>query len=212
VLPSAKPSFTDASGGFDLGPLSKGAYRIRVRSVGFALTVAPVVVPLADSNLVIVLPHAALALDTVHTTALEQQLPRLFERARNHLGAALYGAALDSVFARGGARDLTDMLTIDRRFASILRRPYCGGPAVFVDDVPLPGTLNIDMGMGHAGRRAGPLGELPLKLEMYISRKDIAAIEVFDSPAFVHEPRINPGDPSCSRIVLIWSKYYQQRP
>jgi hypothetical protein len=225
VLPSGNPSFTDASGSFDLGALSKGAYRVRVRRVGFELTVARVVVPLRDSSLVIVLLHSALALDTIHTTALEQQLPRLFDRIRKHLGAALYGPALDSMFARGGSRDLTDMMTVDAAFASIVRRPFCGGTVVLVDDVLIPGTLETDMGMAgrtskikslvSMGQKSVPPNPFPANPELYISQKDIAAIEVFDSPDGVHEPAIDadrftfvPG--SCMRIVLIWSKYYQQ--
>jgi len=226
VLPSGKPTFTDLAGKFTLEPLAKGIYSVRVRRVGIELTVARIVVPVAESNLVIGVHHVALALDTVHTTALEQQLPRLFDRMQNHLGARLYGPALDSVFARGGSRDLTDMMTIDSRFARIIRRPHCGAATVFVDDLQIPGVLNTDMGMGSsaskigwlggAGRKSAQADPFPANPELYIDQKDIAAIEVFDSPDGVHEPPIDadkftfhPG--TCMRIVLIWSKYYQQQ-
>jgi hypothetical protein len=220
VLPFGQPTFTDADGGFDLGAMADGAYRIRVRRVGFKLTFKRVVLPLAEPNLTIVLPHAPLALDTIHTTALEQQLPRMFDRLHSHTGAALYGPALDSTFARGGSRSLTDMLTIDRSFAMILRRPHCGATRLFVDDVLVPGSLDVDGGAASprqkAGRTAMDVVNLPANPEMYIDQKDIAAIEVFDSPDGVHEPGID-SDPisfppgKCKRIVLIWSKYYQQQ-
>jgi hypothetical protein len=48
-------------------------------------------------------------------------------------------------------------------------------------------------------------------------QREISAIELFDSPDFVHEPWIDghfqPAtlkQGSCKKIVLIWSRYYQQ--
>jgi hypothetical protein len=66
------------------------------------------------------------------------------------------------------------------------------------------GKLNLDMSLARK-----PLGAA--NLAMYIRRNEIAAIEVFDSPDEVHEPQITPSG-ACVRIVLIWSKSYQQLP
>lgn len=226
VLPAGQPTFTDALGRFDLGTVSRGTHIVRVRRVAFDVTTIQVGIPLSDSEFIIVLHHSALALDTVHAIALGQALPRLFDRVQHHIGASLYGPALDTMFARGGSRDLKDMLTIDSRFASMLRRPHCGQVVAFVDGIRVRGNLQPDLarlgtppktfGMTNAGRKTDPDEDYPARIEQYISQKEIAAIEVFDSPDFVHEPFIDsdktlfvPG--SCMPIVLIWSKYYQQQ-
>jgi hypothetical protein len=221
VLPSGRPAFTDAKGNFELGSVAPGEHLIRVRRVGFDATVDTVVTALDGRSLVIVLRHAAFMLDTVHTIELEQRLPRLFERRRQHLGASLYGAALDSTFARGGSRSLVDMLTIDRHMAALMRRPNCLPGVAFVDGIQVYGNLqpsDSSKKMRVFGQPAPSLGRrpspaMPAQIEMYISQKDIAAIEVFDSPDFVHEPFLDPGDfptGTCQPIVLIWSKYYRQ--
>jgi len=230
VLPSGQPVLADASGAFSLEPLSKGVHRVRVRRVGFEMMIARVRVPVPDSALVIVINHTALALDTVHTIGLEQRLPRMFDRLQQHLGAALYGPALDSTFVRGGSRDLEDMLTVDRHLAELIRRPHCDPAVAFVDGIRIPGNLQADLGQGGSGSKIGgvgirarsnpamdPIGPFPADIEMYISQKDIVAIEVFDSPDFVHEPFVESDKftfipAHCRPIILIWSKYFQQQP
>jgi hypothetical protein len=228
VLPTGVPVLTTPRGDFTLGELDPGTYTIRVRRVGFQVTTDRVVISNHSPRLTITIRHLATLLDTVHTTGLEARLPRMFLREQEHLGARLYGPALDSVFARGGSRDLRDMLTIDGHFASIVRRPHCLPVIAYVDGIPVQGDLQPDLGMGGSASTIGPLGQsgfgraskpppsqpkFPAILEMYIRQKDIAAIEVFDSPAFVHEPFFE-GGPSdeCQPIVFIWSKYYQQLP
>jgi hypothetical protein len=196
ALPDGRAVLTDSAGRFDLGPLPAGTDSIRVRRVGYDMTIARVIVPLVSPRLTIVLHRSAAMLDTVHTSALEQRLPRLFVREREHLGASLYGPALDSMFARGGSRSLWDKLTIDGRFS---RKIHTSGPfCMYVDGILVRG--------------------LP---EAYINENEISAIEVFNSDAFVHEPFID-GAPlhlvggklirRCGVLVLVWSKYYQQPP
>jgi hypothetical protein len=123
-------------------------------------------------------------------------LPRLFLRESEHLGTALYGPALDSMFARGGSRNLADKLLIDARFSRKLRNPLAGPLCIYVDGIKIRSFL-----------------------ENYIAEKEISAIEVFDSDAFVHEPFTDGQEfnvyhgkliRQCGRLVLIWSKYYQQ--
>lgn len=192
-----------------------------MRRVGFDSKVITVATPLSRPTLLIVLRHSALMLDTVHTTAIEQRLPRFFLRLQQHLGASLYGAALDSTFARGGSRNLIDMLTIDRHMGMLMRRPNCLPAVAFVDGIRVAGQLEPS---DTTPKRSGfgvPLGTssmpakppFPAMLEMYISQKEVAAIEVFDSPDFVNEPFLDHNEfptASCRPIVLIWSKYYQQ--
>lgn len=195
VLPSGRPVLTDASGKFNLGPLPVGTDSIRVRRVGFVVTVAAVIVRPTTERLTIVLHHAAAMLDTVRTSAIEQRLPRAFERVRAHIGTQLYGPALDSMFARGGSRSLMDMLTVDRRFAFTVERPHGGDFCVFVDGIPVSGPI-----------------------ESYISQKEISMMETFDGTdppvheSFPFEHLVGAHWVECGRVVLIWSRYYQQPP
>ena len=194
-LPSGLAVFTDASGRFNLGPLPNGADSIRVRRVGFEPTIAVVMVPLITSRLTIVLHHAAAMLDTVHSVSIEQRLARAFIRMQAHIGTQLYVPALDSMFARGGSRSLTDMLMVNRQFAFTVERARPGSLCVFVDGIPVNGPI-----------------------EGYISQKEISMMETFDGT----DPPVNESFPfehlvgshlvPCGPVVLIWSKYYQQPP
>jgi len=199
ALPSGTAVLTDTAGNFDLGPLPRGVDSIRIRRVGFEPMIARVIVPLRTPRLTIELRHSIVILDTVHASALEQRLPRLFLRESQHLGSALYGPALDSMFARGGSRSLADELLIDRRFSNTLRNTANGPLCIYVDGHQVHGFL-----------------------QNYIKENEVSAIEVFDSDQFVHEPftdgnRIPPLGVAkgmtydvCGRLVLVWSKYYQQ--
>lgn len=203
-LPAGHPVLTDAAGAFKLDSLPPGLDSIRIRRVGFTMSIARFVVPLTVARLTIVLHHSAAMLDTVHTSAIEQRLPRMFDRIQKHIGAALYGPALDSMFARGGSRSLEDMLTIDRRFGFVIRtpnsvlHPKANDLCIFVDGISV--------------------NDMPV--EDFIAQRDIAAMEAFNASdaAFVHEPfpfeHLVPGKGwvGCGRVVLIWSKYYQQPP
>lgn len=211
VMPSGARVFTTAAGAFDLWRLDSGTHTLRLRRVGFEVTTVQIIVPNPDTRLTIAMKHLAAVLDTVHATSIEARLPRMFNRLQQHLGVELYGPALDSVFAKGGSRPLADMLTIDRRAAMIMERPHCGGrSAIVVDGIPVD-TLAT---MAPKG-----MEDFTLNIEQYISQPEISAIELFDSPDFVHEPWIDghfeatkANDTRCKRIVLIWSKYYQQLP
>lgn len=195
VLPSGRPVLTDGSGKFNLGPLAAGTDSIRVRRVGYQVTVVQVIITRAAPRLTIVLPHAAAMLDTVHTSSLEQRLPRAFQRMRADIGVQLYGPALDSMFARGGSRSLMDMLSIDRRFAFNVEGPHRAGLCVFVDGIPVSGPI-----------------------ESYISQKEISMMETFrgtDPPvreSFPFEHFVNGRMTPCGPVVLIWSRYYKQPP
>lgn len=196
VLPSSIPVLTDAAGNFTVGDVTPGLDSIRVRRVGFTMAIERFLVPVTAPRLTIVLHHAAAMLDTMHTLAIEQRLPRMFDRMQNHLGAALYGPALDSMFARGGSRSLADMLAIDKRFAMVVKRPHSGLLCVFVDGIDIQGPI-----------------------EEYVREDEISAMEVFSSTDFVHEPfpfeHLDPNTGkrlTCGRLVLVWSKYYQQPP
>jgi hypothetical protein len=134
-------------------------------------------------------------LDTVHTSAIEQRLPRAFERMQAHIGTQLYGPALDSMFARGGSRSLMDMLSVDRRFAFTMERSHGGDLCVFVDGISVDGPI-----------------------ENYISQSEISLMETFDGTdppvheSFPFEHLVGARWVPCGRVVLIWSRYYQQPP
>jgi hypothetical protein len=163
--------------------------------VGFAVNVEAVEIPLTETPLTIVLRHLATMLDTVHTSAIEQRLPRAFERMQAHIGTQLYGPALDSMFARGGSRSLMDMLSVDRRFAFTMERSHGGDLCVFVDGISVDGPI-----------------------ENYISQSEISLMETFDGTdppvheSFPFEHLVGARWVPCGRVVLIWSRYYQQPP
>ncbi|HET7631174.1 MAG TPA: carboxypeptidase-like regulatory domain-containing protein [Gemmatimonadaceae bacterium] len=86
VLPSGPSAETDPEGAFTLGPLAAGTYHIRVRRIGFQPDTVTLKLPRAEQDFVIQLTAAPQTLDPVFSSALGQDLPRVMERMREHLG------------------------------------------------------------------------------------------------------------------------------
>lgn len=192
ALPESLSTLTDNKGLFRLGPLSSGKHELRFRRLGFVPAVVNAYLVHADTTVTVTLQPIAQLLDTVRTLALAQRLPRVFAREQAHLGALAYGKRLTDLLNRDPGMPVEDLMRMDRAFAlKLMNRPRCER-RTYVDGV----------------RTRAPL-------RFYISEPEIAAIEVFDSPDFVHEPFIDgegyrPGQ--CMILTLVWSTRYQQRP
>ena len=198
VVPQGAAAITDRSGDFILGPLSAGNYSLAIRRFGFNPDTVAVAVPLGDSVLTIRLIPIPVSLGTVTTTALKQDLPRLFDRMREHLGGVEFGADLRKKYD-GMATD--EILQFDFKLSRYLHYSsairHCHPPVVFLDGI----QLQVALGGGST-----------VRLSNYVRLRDIAAIETFTSPDFVHEPFIEDGhfEPGyCGPIVLVWTNGYK---
>lgn len=192
VLPESLSVYTTDSGHFVLGPLRSGRHDLHIRRLGFAPVALSFEVSLTDTVITVQLNSLAQLLDTVRAAALAQRLPRVFARQRAHLGAVVYGSSLETLLNREPGMPLEDLMRMAPAFAlKLMHRPGCS-QRTYVDGV----------------RTRAPL-------RFYISESEIGAIEVFDSPDFVHEPFLDGegfGAGSCMILTLIWSKQYQQPP
>jgi Carboxypeptidase regulatory-like domain len=190
VLPDSLHATTDGSGRFSLGPVVDGKHMLRVRRLGYAPAFVPFITPLR-SALVVRLEPLPVTLQTIVTNALSARLPRVIQREEEHLGVQLYGPRLDSLLHRYEGMTVEELLPWDRAAALKLMSSRGCQKAIYVD---------------------GDSVRAPIRF--YISKDEIGAIEVFNSPDFVHEPFLPPGTPAgkCEQLILIWSKYYQQRP
>jgi Carboxypeptidase regulatory-like domain len=203
VLPNGPRVITGRSGRFDLGALSPGDHTLRVRRLGFAMTTLRFTVPLSSPELTIIMTPAAVFLDTIRAMALEQELPRVFQRHREHLGAVAFGPAL---LRQYDGMSIDEILQYDFQLSRYLHKPStCHSPvAAFIDGLPVPPPIDR---IGTAGSQHG------LRIADFVRVRDIAAVEVFDSPDFVHEPFIDGHfEDDCMPVVLIWTKGYQQEP
>ena len=198
VYPESLTATADDSGRFSLGPLPSGRHVLRVRRIGYAQVVRELVTPAPGDTITVTMAPTPVMLEAVRTSALEQRLPRVLFRANEHLGAVLYGARLDSLLHKEPGETVEELLPWDRRAALKLMaaRGRCR-VYTFVDGVQT-----------HA------------PIAFYVEEDQIAAIEVYDSADFIHEPFI--GIPfiddsshkvvRCAGLILIWSKHYQQLP
>ena len=188
ILPDSLHATTGDSGSFSIGGLANGKHTIRVRRLGFEPAFVSILTP-ATGPLVVVMRPAPVTLQTIVTNALSARLLRVVQREEEHLGVQLYGPRLDSLLHREEGVTVENLLPWDRAVALKLMSSARCPKAVYVD---------------------GKLTSAPIRY--YISKSEIAAIEVFNSPAFVHEPFLGGGGIGCVQLILIWSKYYQQRP
>jgi Carboxypeptidase regulatory-like domain len=191
VMPEGAAAITDAAGAFTLGPLPAGQYSLALRRVGFRADTVLVDVPLRDSVLTIRLTPIPVSLRGVTTSALEQDLPRLFDRMREHLGGVEFGPELRKKY---GGMSVDEILKSDfnlRHYADGAK--ICGSTAVFLDGVWLWLVP-------------------PRPISDYVHMRDVAAIEAFPSPDFIHEPFLHPLPGACMPIVLIWTNGYKQKP
>lgn len=190
LLPDSLHATTDDSGRFSFGPLTDGKHILRVRRLGYAPAFVPFITPLR-SALVVRLQPLPVTLQTIVTNALSARLPRVIQREEEHLGVQLYGPRLDSLLHRHEGMTVEELLPWDRNVALNLMSSRGCETAIYVD--------------GDSARAP---------IQFYISKDEIGAIEVFNSPDFVNEPFLPPDNPAgkCVQLILIWSKYYQQQP
>ncbi len=195
---------TDSSGAFDFGVLSDGHYTIIVRRLGFQPTTVRLTVPMATPRLSVTLMPVPVNLDTVRSEALEKDLPRVFERMREHLGAVEFGADLMKKYS---SLSMDEILQTDSKLWPFLRSSSFCGMRVYIDGDTLPTPLPT------WGRE--PPTIVPDKhIREYVKTSDIAAVEVFRSlKQKIYEPFIAPDQAEgCTSIVLIWTKGYEQTP
>ncbi|HEY5264731.1 MAG TPA: carboxypeptidase regulatory-like domain-containing protein [Steroidobacteraceae bacterium] len=201
LVPTGPRAITDRSGNFDLGVLSPGDHILRVRRLGFVMTTLRITVPLSSPHLTVIMAPTAMLLDTVRTMALELELPRVFQRQREHLGAVAFGPDL---LKKYDGMSIDKILQYDFQLSRHLHEPKtCGSPlAAFIDGLPIP------LPIGNFSTGGGPEA---LQIANYVRVRDIAAVEVFNSPDFVHEPFIDGHfENTCMPVILIWTKGYQQ--
>ena len=206
VLPTGASASTGADGVFELGPLDPGSYRVGVRRIGFAPDTVTVAVPYVHENVVIRLATSALALDTVFTSALEAELPRVMERTREHIGATVYGPELMKEYP---AISIDNILATDPDVYPFMKSASFCGVHVYVDGKRmLPSPPRPGAAVMH------PV--IPdMHIRDFVHMKDVAAVEVYRNAPhrLIEEPWIDPGEgTSCGSTILIWTKGFKQRP
>ena len=208
VLPRGSRTASDYSGAFDLGVLPPGTYSIRARRIGFAPVTVEISVPLAATHLVIHMNQVAQLLDTVRSTALERDLPSVFERMREHIGATVFGPELMKIYP---GLSVDEILQTDSTVWPFMRGasfPGCG-MSVLIDGKLLPPYSPLDPGeiVMHT--------IIPDRhIREWLQIKDIAAIEVYRN---AHKDVFVPGighdiGEGCGPTILIWTKGYKERP
>jgi Carboxypeptidase regulatory-like domain len=204
LLPLGRHLVTGSDGTFDFASVPPGSYTLRVRRLGFREVMETVTVPLATGTLSVTMQPVPVELDTVYTQILHRELPYVFQRMKEHLGAAAFGPDLMKRFP--GA-SLDEVLEMDPKLWWQLMGARGCGVKAYIDGEPA--LLPLDPGLSVSG--------IALGLASQVRMSDVAPVEVFNSPDFIHEPDLL-GDPifftphirDCTRIVLIWTKGYVQ--
>ena len=200
LLPDGPTIHASQDGEFTLGSLTVGEDSLRVRRFGYTPRTYRFAVGAGLKPLEIVLNPVPEQLDTIRRIALDQDLPRVFDRARKGISALAFGPELMKEFP-GYSAD--DMLTLDSDlWHQLLGASFCGID-VFIDGKPMRQVTVL-----HRYSKSD------LGIRYQLRMRDIAAIEAIRVPAGVYEPWIPPGVPaaSCRRMVLIWTKGFKQQP
>jgi hypothetical protein len=200
LLPDGPTVHAGADGQFTFGSLAVGEDSLRVRRFGYVPLTFRLTVGAGLKPLEIVLEPAPEQLDTIRRIALEQDLPRVFDRARKGISALAFGPELMKEFP-GYSAD--DMLTLDSDlWHQLLGASFCGID-VYIDGKPMRQVTVL-----HRYSKSD------LGIRYQLRMRDIAAIEAIRVPAGIHEPWIPPGIPAegCRRSVLIWTKGFKQQP
>jgi Carboxypeptidase regulatory-like domain len=208
VLQAGAVAITGQTGAFDLGPLSRGTYRVRVRRIGFRAVTIRVTVPMSQPDLVVTVTEIPAFLDTVRTQALEQDLPRVFERAREHLGALVFGPDLVKEYPGLSADDI--LQTDSTLYPFLKGASFRGcGMFVYIDGKPMPPPMFTP----SPNTAMHPIF-LDRHIRDFVRMRDVAAIEVFRyAKGKIFEPWVPLGSgEDCRPLVLIWTKGYKQRP
>lgn len=208
VLPVGAGAESDRIGAFRLGPLALGTYHVRVRRIGFNPDTVTISLPRAGDALVIRLTARPQQLDPVFSSALEQDLPRVMARMRQHVGATVFGPQLRKEYPGIG---IDAILATDSALYPFMRGasfPHCH-PNVFVDGKPLPPMPPIP----H--RDAMHLIFPDMRIRDFVRMKDIAVVEVYRwaRHQIISEPGVAPdAGTNCGPTILIWTKGFHQRP
>jgi hypothetical protein len=208
VLPKGPSAETDPQGAFTLGPLAAGTYRVRVRRIGFQPDTVTLKAPRAAGDIVIHLTTAPQTLDPVFSSALEQDLPRVMDRMRQHLGATVFGPELMKEYP---GLSVDEILATDSAVEPFMRGAAFRGcyPKVFLNGKKLERGPTILYGPGQH------LIVPNLDIQRIVRMQDVAVIEVY---RFARRSNIlEPGIPSdlgtgCWPVILIWTKDFKQKP
>lgn len=219
LLPLDRHAVTDRDGTFDLGAVSPGTYTLRVRRLGFRAVLQSITVPLATGEVTVTMRPVPVMLDTVHTQLLEQELPYVFQRMKEHLGAVAFGPDL---MKRYPGASVDEVLHLDSKLWQQLRGAEFFGcrATAYIDGQPALPPFVEDWARAispSSNKASANTGATDLELAGQVRMRDVAAIEVFNSPDFIHEPDLD-GDTTfigpiihdCKRIVLIWTNGYTQ--
>jgi Carboxypeptidase regulatory-like domain len=191
VVPDGSAAISDISGAFTLEHLPAGRYSLAILRLGFRPETVSLATPPPGSLVTIRLTAIPVPLEAVTISALEQDLPRVFDRMRRHIGAVAFG---DDLRKRYPGVPLDDIL----KFDAALHRygqgsKYCGKPTVFLDGVWL-------------------FAVPPQTISQWVHMQDVAAVEAYSSPELVHEPFVHYLPGACGAVILIWTYGYKQHP
>ncbi len=90
------------------------------------------------------------------------------------------------------------------------------GVRTLIDGRPAAPPLGTDWGLKltPTGNKAAAV-PIELRLDRHVAMRDVAAVQVFDSPDFVHEPELDATARdslhSCTRVVPVRTNGYQPR-
>ncbi|HET7632842.1 MAG TPA: carboxypeptidase-like regulatory domain-containing protein [Gemmatimonadaceae bacterium] len=202
VLPTGPRAETDPQGAFTLGPLAAGTYRVRVRRLGFQPDTVTLKVPGAEADFVIHLTAAPQTLDPVFSSALEQDLPRVMDRMREHLGATVFGPELMKQYPGIAIDGILATDSAVEPFTRLESWPRCHA-LVFLNGKQLPVVLH-----DHSIHP-------DMEIRSWVRMKDVAVIEVyqFARRSDILEPWIPRGaGTKCNPAILIWTKDFKQKP
>jgi Carboxypeptidase regulatory-like domain len=212
LLPLGRQVVTSGAGTFDFEDVPPGSYTLQVRRLGFTAVTRSITVPLPTGTLTVAMRPVPVELDTVYTQILQKELPYVFQRMKEHLGAVAFGPDLMKRFPGASLDEVLEMdpalwwqLMGARNHEGGPLTPKCGVQA-FIDG--RKALTPLDPGLSVSG--------IALGLAAQVTMSDVAAVEVFDSPDFIHEPDLGdtlflfPNLRDCKRIVLIWTKGYVQ--
>ena len=215
LLPGKRIARTGADGLYTFAQLKRGTYRLQVNRFGFSPFAVDVLVPDSGAMVKVELSPLPQQIEAAVISDRREQLPRVYERQRKHLGHVLFAEDLPQYQAFG----VSDLLTrVPRFYALLTATKSCRSTHVYVDGLQLP---------------------FEWKLDDYVKPQEIAAIEVHSSADFVKEDflvfkpdpptpaptqrlgAINLGTPpprvfqsltgTCGRVIMIWTWWYRAR-
>ena len=201
MLPNGPHANTDNAGIFRLPSVAAGNYTLSVRRLGFIPMRVPLTVPVPGSGFTVTMTALPAQLDTMRTSALARDLPRVLEREQSGISVVVTGPALMKEYP-GFSGD--EVIQADTALGRVLQGWSMCNDMVAIDGKLIPPPVWHD-------RTQIPQPDLGIR--EYIRMRDVAAIEVTRMPEKVHEPWVGGGYANrCTRLVLIWTKGFKQKP